>query len=417
MKTAKHFFVFFLLSSLGFTAFPQDKIDVLILNKKYREAISAIDRQMQNDTTLQLYYKKGQVYSLMQNYSDAGKAFSEALKIDSLNADVLGELAEVLSLQGNQYDAALYYEKAVSLLPSDNGLKAKLGRVYINQKKIKNAYDVFTGIYATDSSNSYWNKQLAYCSFRIGRRMQAVHLYEKVLEENPRDYQTYFNLVNTYSRDKEKKKIAATLEKGLTEFPEDAEMILEKANFLFKTRKYQPAMLEFEHYFTTRGDSIFEILMNYGISTYFAGNETKAMGVFDKLFQANPNDAFVMYYKSLCYKKMNNLAESEKFMRWAIDASYPGYLSEMYHHLGQICGLQRKFPESIEALKKSNELDPENVEALFEIATTYEEFNANKTLALNYYNIYLKEAGENGDNISYALNRISKIKEELFFEE
>jgi tetratricopeptide (TPR) repeat protein len=104
-------------------------------------------------------------------------------------------------------------------------------------------------------------------------------------------------------------------------------------------------------------------------------------------------------------------------MQWAIDASHPDYLSEMYHHLGQIYGQQRKFKESIAALEKAHEINPDKHEILFEIATTYEEYNSNKTLALNYYRVYLKEAGENGDNINYALDRITRIKEDLFFEE
>jgi tetratricopeptide (TPR) repeat protein len=104
-------------------------------------------------------------------------------------------------------------------------------------------------------------------------------------------------------------------------------------------------------------------------------------------------------------------------MNTAIELATPAYLPEMYHHLGQIYGQQRKFEESVVALKKANELDPTNHEVLFEIATTYEEFNSNKTMALNYYNIYLKEAGESARNANYALDRIQKIKEDLFFEE
>ena len=114
---------------------------------------------------------------------------------------------------------------------------------------------------------------------------------------------------------------------------------------------------------------------------------------------------------------MSNFEEAEKYMLWAIDMSIPDFVPEMYHHLGQIYGQERKFKESIEALQKSNELDPNKHEVLFEIATTFEEFNSNKTLALNYYRIYLKEAGASGKNVNYALDRITKIKEDLFFEE
>ena len=113
---------------------------------------------------------------------------------------------------------------------------------------------------------------------------------------------------------------------------------------------------------------------------------------------------------------MKNFEEAETMMLWAIDATVPEYVAEMYHHLGQIYGQQRKFAESVAALEKSVELNPKKHEVLFEIATTYEEFNSNKTLALNYYQIYLKEAGEAGENTNYALTRITKIKEDLFFD-
>jgi len=37
-------------------------------------------------------------------------------------------------------------------------------------------------------------------------------------------------------------------------------------------------------------------------------------------------------------------------------------------------------------------------------------------MALNYYKSYLLEAGEGALNAEYALSRLNKIKEELFFE-
>jgi tetratricopeptide (TPR) repeat protein len=104
-------------------------------------------------------------------------------------------------------------------------------------------------------------------------------------------------------------------------------------------------------------------------------------------------------------------------MRWAIEGTVPTYVSEMYHHLGQIYGSQRKFKESIEAMEKAYKLEPDKHELLFDIATTYEEFNSNKTLALNYYRLYLNETDVDSKNVNYALDRITKIKEDLFFEE
>lgn len=416
MKTITHF-LFFAFVGFSFVSFSQDKIDLLILNKNYPEALTKIDVQLNKNPSAKLYYKQGIIYNSLQNYQKALDSFTAALQLDPNNSEIIGEIADDLAILGNQNDAVIFFKKAIDLEPENLTLSGKLGRVLINQKKIKEAYDVFAEIYSKDSTNIYWNKQLAYCSFRVGRRMQAIYLYEMVLEANPRDYGTYANLIHTYSRKKEADKIIATIDKGLKQFPGDVELILERANFYFKTSNYESAMKDFENYFFADGDSVFDIVMNYAISTYFANEENKALAILGDLFRANPNDPFVHFYMSLCYKKLLNYEEAEKFMQWAIEASIPEYVAEMYHHLGQFYGQQRKFDESITALQKSHELNPGNQEVLFEIATTYEEFNSNKTLALNYYRIYLKEVGEGGKNVNYALERITKIKEELFFEE
>ena len=416
MKTIKHLLIIILLG-ISLFSYSQNKIDLLILNKNYKEALLQIETQLNANPSAQLYFKKGLVYNSLQNYQESLNAFTAALQIEPNNVDILGEMANGLSVLGNSIDAVKFYKKALKIEPDNLTLSGKFGRVLINQKKIKDAYNLFSGIYAQDSTNVYWNKQLAYCAFRVGKRKEAVRLYEMVLEANPRDYGSYSNLIHTYSRRKEANKIMATIQKGLKQFPNDDGLLLEEANFFFKTKRYGPAMVHFQKYFQADGDSIYDIVLNYAISTYFAGFEKDALVVLGNLYLANPNDMFVQYYKSLCNRKLKNFEEAEKLMKWAIELSIPDYVADMYHHLGQIYGQQRKFPESIEALKKSHKLDPRNFEVLFEIATTYEEFNSNKTLALNYYSIYLKEAGRAGENTNYALDRITIIKEDMFFDE
>jgi tetratricopeptide (TPR) repeat protein len=417
MKKVKQLCLVVVMIASSFFSFSQDKIDLLLLNKNYNEALIQIDVELNKKPSSILYHKQGLVYNSLQNYQKALSAFSAALQLEPNNVEVLSEIAAGLSVLGNNQDAVTFFKKAIRLEPENLVSAGKLGRVYINLKAYKNAYDVFAEIYTRDSINVYWNKQFAYCSFRMFKRKQAVYLYEKVLDANPRDYSSYSNLIHSYNWKKQPKNIVAVIDRGLEQFPDDAGLLLERANFYFKSKKYKLAMPAFENYFSTAGDSLYEITMNYGISTYFAKEENKAMDIFKNLFRVNPNDPFVMYYMSLCNKKLKNFEEAEKMMQWAIETTVPDYLAEMYHHLGQICGQQRKFKESVKALQKSYELNPKKNEVLFEIATTYEEYNSNKTLALNYYRIYLEEAGENSDNINYALDRITRIKEDLFFEE
>lgn len=417
MNLIRTIFVCFILASISLISNAQDKVDVLIFNKQYNEALLEIDKLLEKQPSSQFYFKKGLILKSIQNYQEALNSFTSALQFDPDNIDILAEMADGLSTLGNNYDAVTFYKKAICQDTTNLTLSGKLGRVYINQKKLKEAYKVFAKIYQKDSTNTYWNKQFAYCSFKVGVRKQAIRLYEKVIEANARDYGSYSNLVHLYDFRKDGERINELIDKGLDQFPGDAGLILERASYYFKKKDYSLAMTEYEKYFEAGGDPIYEIKMNCAISTYFARNEEKALQLFGELLMVNPRDPFVQFYMSLCNKRLVNYEQAEKMMNWAIESSIPHYVAEMYHHLGQIYGLQRKFKESIEALNESYDLDPSNHEILFEIATTYEEFNSNKTLALNYYRIYLKEAGEGGDNINYALDRITKIKEDLFFDE
>lgn len=410
--------LFFLLVLLFLTSgvFSQEKIDRLILNKDFGKALEFINSELKQSSSASLWFKKGIVLQNQQQYENALTAFTEALLLEPDNPELLTEMAESFSALGNYYDASPFYEKAVNLNKNNLGLAAKLGRNYISLEQFKKAYSVYSGIYQKDSSNVFWNKQLAFSAYRAGQKDQARTLYEKIIVQNPRDYSSYFNLLRLYDRKEDLPKIIAVIDTGLVHFPKNAGFFKEKAIFYFAQKEYENAKKTFEDYFAAGGDSLFNLMLNYGISSYFSKDEPRALSVLKKCETLNPNDPFVLFYMSLCQKKLGKMDESAVKMQQAIDLSVPGFLPEMYHHLGQILGLQRKFEESIEALKKANELDPENYETLFEIATTYEEFSSNKTLALNFYRIYLQEAGESAQNANYALDRMKKIKEDLFFE-
>jgi tetratricopeptide (TPR) repeat protein len=406
------FFLAFHLSS-----FSQEKIDLLILNKRYEAALQQIEKRIENHPEGILYFKKGLVLNSMQKYQDAIAAFSRALEFEPENSDMLLELADALTTLGNYHEASPFYEKAVRLQPQNLTTNAKLGRNYIQLNKYRKAYVVFEKIFQLDSTNTFWNKQFAFCAHQTGKPAQAIDLYERVIETNPGDYSSYFNLVRLYQQTEKFGHALGVIGKGIENFPGVAGFYEQKAHQLFGNKQYGEAREVYEKYFTEGGDSIYKVLLNYGISLYFSGEENKAIEVLEICASQVANDPFALFYLSLSYKKLAQYEVSEAYMNAAIESATPYYLPEMYHHLGQIYGQQRKFEESIIALKKANELDPENHEILFEIATTYEEFNSNKTIALNYYTIYLKEAGESARNINYALDRINKIKEDLFFEE
>jgi tetratricopeptide (TPR) repeat protein len=148
------------------------------------------------------------------------------------------------------------------------------------------------------------------------------------------------------------------------------------------------------------------VLENYGITLYFVEDDINARKILEKCNILDPTNPYVNFYLGLICKRQVDFQKSEEYLRMAIATSQPAYLTEMHHLLGQVYGLQREFEKSIDALLEAYQCNPLSTEILVEIATTYEEFSSNRKLALNYYQKYLKEAGNDAVNARFAEERI-----------
>jgi len=410
----KQLFIFLILLISSVQLFSQS-IDELILNKKYNKALDKISLKIQEKPEAGLYFKQAVIYEAQSKPMLAAKSLEQALFYDPENSLYLSELGDNYLSLGNLYQAVDCFRRAAELSPNDLSLKGKLGRAYISIDDFKRSYQTFNILYQADSSNVFYNKQFAYAAFKTGKVKLAIRLYENVINENPGDFGSHLNLLAIYKKQKDSVRVYQAGQRALAFFPKNTTILLREADALFELKDYKKAILPYEEYLA-ENDSVIDVVKNYGICLYFAHNNEKAIQLLDKCMRLLPNDQYVYFYLGLAYKNVANYESSAECLTAAIECAQPPYLSDMYHFLGQVYGLSREFEKSIAALKKAFELNSEKAEVLFEIATTYEEYNFNQTLALNYYNTYLKTAGEKAKNADYALGRIRKIKEDLFFE-
>lgn len=401
---------------LTFAGISAQEIDLLLLNRDYQGALVRIDQMLENEPTADLYFKKGLLCEKLMDFDGAVTALQLACAADSTKAIYPEELAEAWSALGNYTDAALCLQRAAGLDPDNLVLKGKLGQCLISLKNYQDACSLYSQIYRRDSTNTYYNRYFAYAAYQAGQLDLAARLYDRLASQKVRDVQVYLNLANVCNRQKNYTKAVTACMHGLHLFKDHPALLLKWAELLFQNKDYGKAQYPYERYLV-RNDSTLEVLKNYGICLYFTRFEAESLTILDKCYQLTVNDPIVNFYIGACYKKLKQFPESADFFKLAIETATPFYLSDIYQHLGQVYGLQREFDSSIAAYQEALKLDPANVELLFEIATTYEEMRSNQAIALNYYQNYLKQAGEQAKRADYALDRIKKLKEELFFEQ
>jgi tetratricopeptide (TPR) repeat protein len=384
-------------------------IDLLILNKNYNEALSQIKLNLDVRPDAELYFKQGLIYRQLLKPVSAQRSIENSISLDSTNSKYLSEYADLLTEIGNPFKAITFYQRASRYSPDDFNLQYKVGRAFMNTENFAKAYDVFMMIRVKDSTNVVYNKQLGIAALRTGKIDQAIDLFESVLETNPTDFSSYQYLVTLYATKKEAVHVVRTSDRALFFFPDNSSVLLREANSLNAIKEYVEAKPLYENYLS-KNDSVFEVLKSYGLCLYFLKDNQKSRNVLEQSFFINPNDPIVIFYLGLVCKKLVDLPASVEYLNMAISDGRLG-ITEMYHCLGQVYGLQREFTKSIEAFKEAYQCNPEKKEILVEIANTYEEFNPDKKLALNYYTQYLNEAGDSALNAKYAQERISKIKE------
>ncbi|WP_372776673.1 tetratricopeptide repeat protein [Mangrovibacterium sp.] len=408
--------LFSLLLLFPLFAEAQTEVDMLILNRKYAEALNTLENDMSTAPKAGLFFKKGLVHEKLMDYESAIFALNKACEMDPQNTMYWEELADAHSALGNYFYAVTYFKKAISIDPTDIRMKGKLAQAYINLKAYPDAFRCYSDIWTSDSTNIFYNRYYAYAAYKVGEDELAVALYEKLAAKGSRDLNTWMNLATIYNQRRKMNEAVVTCERGLHIFPQNPSLLLKMADSYFVFREYGKAMYAYENYLAV-GDSTLDVLKNYGICLYFDKQEEKALTMLEPCYEASIEDPIVNFYMGACFKKMKMFDVSEGYLELSIETATPAYLAEIYHHLAQVYGSLRKFDESIEAYQSALKIDPSKNDVLFEIARAYEEFNASKVIALHYYREYAKAVRENGANIDYALDRIKKIKEELFFED
>lgn len=384
-------------------------IDLLILNKNYTEALSQIKQNLEVRPDAELYFKQGLIYRQLLKPVSAERSIGNSISLDSTNSRYLAEYADLQAEIGNPFKAISFYQRASRYSPDDFNLQYKVGRAFMSTENFAKAYDVFMMIRVKDSTNVVYNKQLGIAALRTGKVDQAIGLFESVLEANPTDFSSYQYLVTLYAMNKDAVHVVRTSDRALFFFPDNPSVLLREANSLYAIKEYEEAVPLYERYLS-KNDSVFEVLKNYGLSLYFVQENEKSRAVLEQSFYLVPDDPFVNFYLGLVCKKLADFPSSIEYLNMSISIGRFG-MTERYHSLGQVYGLQREYTKAIEAFKEAYESNPDKKEILVEIATTYEEFNPDKKLALNYYNQYLNEAGDSALNAKYAQQRVEIIKE------
>ncbi len=349
------------------------------------------------------------------DYPGALGALRQALARDSANTVWWSELADLYIAMGNSVDALHAYQHALTITPGHLPLKGRMGRLLLTMQENRDAYRVFTELRKADSLNLFFNRQLAISASRLNKSGEAKQLFLKVLEMNPRDLGSSLALATLYQQDTAFVQAGKILADAQELFPGNSLVELRLAQNDYYLKEYARAAEGYAQYLS-HNDTTLNVRKEYGVVLYFNKEEDKALRMLEPALYLTPNDPMIPFYMGLSYKNLKDFEAAQQYLKLAEELSMPWYLPVIHRTMAQVHGLCREFPKAIASYRKVLELDPADYEVLFEMATTYEEFEPDKSVAYQYYRKYLEKAGNDALNEAYARNRMAKIREALFFD-
>ena len=116
---------------------PEQRGDVLMARKMYREAIDYYQQAPQNSAVI--WNKMGIAYHQMSQLDAAMKRYQRAMRLDSKYPEAINNLGTVYYAQKRYGHAAGLYKRALKLSPDSASIYSNLGTAYFAEKKYKEA--------------------------------------------------------------------------------------------------------------------------------------------------------------------------------------------------------------------------------------------------------------------------------------
>lgn len=299
------------------------------------------------------YFLKAQEYRAKENYTEASKQLTMALKKDPGNSEFrkeladlqymrraffeaiplheellraepenlvcLSRLAEMYSMSPEKMKGVDYAERALAMKPADGEVLRALAGVFLEVGHYPRAITCFAAAEKAMPQNKDIPIKLGECYAQVARYADAMRSYERALSLDPDNPTTIYETANACYD-------ANTFERAdeLYQLAQDRGYLKSKSFFdnwaltCTEMKDYDRALL---CYAKAREFAPYDRAINFSMAGVYMkkGDFEKARDVFDALLEINPEDAEVIYMKGMTYYKAGQTNRAEPYFNKAFE--------------------------------------------------------------------------------------------------
>jgi tetratricopeptide (TPR) repeat protein len=404
-----------------------DEINLLMLKSKYEQALILSKKLIGEDSrNAQLYYLNGILNKQLYRYTESSNSIVKALKIEPNNIEFLNEYASVLVKRNRDIEALHVYKTIMELDIYNLNSGIYLSNYYLKNKKIEKAKGILLNLYSKDTINPYFTRNIGLCFIKMGKKAAALFWLNKTIELDCTDVKAYVLLARIYSATEEFDLALEYMDKAIELDPLNKEHYMQAGDIhVTRNHNFRAVPMYLKAYELDNGDSY--IARNLGFCYYKIKKFEKAKQ-FLKIADADGLDLQVKIHLGNICQQQGTMDTSIVYYNQALEIIIPDFDSkytllkskaESYYYLGNYEKAVENYLLAYNTNANSIWLKVRKNNILIDIAAIYAEKLKDKHKAIEYLEkVKNEKITFNGDDhYKYAQKQITKLKEELFFED
>lgn len=358
-------------------------------------------------------YDELKLFRFLQNqdYKGATDYLMPFYERDSLNMDVLAQLAYSHRLSKNLTVAERFYWQSFQLDSTDVGVLYNLGSLSLGRFNYNLAEDYFQRILAINPDHVQANISLSAIMARKSEWDQAYSHLAHAYAWQPGDMDLAADLVRMCMEREQYERADSLLREILPLDPDNGRLLYARVEVSNHLEQYEEVVSTSEHIIAL-GAATVPILRQYAMGLFALMDYERCLEQYQRVIDMDGNlSELDCYYMAMSAKAMKRYKEGLEYMDMALEAAISPNAGFYYGRKADLYRLANQPSNAIKTYQQSFHFPIIPIH-YYEMGIIFDRDLTNPTQAIRHYELFLQQELKETDKpyIKYAKHRLETLK-------